>query len=100
MVEDEGDSSMKHKIRGIDTDDLILLDLLMNNVSLTNSAKSLCITQPAASQRLAKMRQIFDDKIYENKKLTKKGRELANAAKCCIDLLVGTFPDSLSDGRG
>lgn len=93
-------SSMKHKIRNIDLDDLILLDLLLNNVNVTNAAKSLHVTQPAVSQRLAKMRTVFDDSIYMNKKLTKKGAEIARVAKQCVDLLVGTFPNSLGDGRG
>lgn len=91
---------MKKLIRGIDIDDLLILEMLLENVSVTESAKFLSLTQPAVSQRIAKMRQIFGDKILMNRKLTKKGRDLAEAAKKSIELIVGAFPDSLGDGRG
>jgi len=95
---------MKKKLRGMDVDDFLILDYIESGISVTETAKLLNVTQPAVSQRLAKIKDIVGFPIIfhikRGIKLTEKGRRLSLAARQSLELIVSAFPDSLSDGRG
>ena len=85
-------------IRNLDIDDLLLLSYLSDGKSITETALILNMCQPAASQRVRKMRRTFSDKIFtvKNKRLelTRIGKSLSEAAKASIRLLMSAIPYS------
>lgn len=92
--------NMWRKIRQLNADDLLLLYYLGQGNSVTNCAKKLCLTQPAASQRLAKITKLYDKKIYmiisRKLVLTHDGRELCRIATEALLTIMAAFPDTLS----
>ena len=87
---------MKKRLRGLDIDDLIMLDLLESGFNVSDTARLLNVTQPAVSQRLSKIKDILGIKIYY-KGITPEARQLCLAAREALNLLsaaVGPVPDS------
>jgi DNA-binding transcriptional LysR family regulator len=52
------------KIDGLDLDLLLALDALLASQNVTQAARKLGITQPALSARLARLRALFDDRLF------------------------------------
>src|SRR5689334_1441358 len=50
--------------RGLDLHDLLVLDLLLRERSLTRAAQILDLTQPALSKSLARLRHRFSDPLF------------------------------------
>lgn len=88
--------------RGLDIDDLIILALMGNGITVTKCGKLLNLTQPAISQRIAKIRDTLNIVFYvrqgNNILLTREGKELCFAAKSSLSLLLGSIPNGLTDG--
>ena len=60
----EMDGLMAHgDLRGFDLNLLVTLDALLQERSVTSAARRLGISQPAASQALARLRRHFDDEL-------------------------------------
>ena len=78
-------------LRLLSLDDLFLLRLLSEGFTITDSAKKLGLTQPAASQRLRKMEQAFQmsivKKVGRHISLTKEGVDLCNKAISALAIL-------------
>lgn len=89
-------------LRKLDIDDFIIMLLVMQGFNLSKTANLLCITQPAISQRIKKIEEIFGfkvlDKTYRNGKLTIEGEDLAYSFASAFEMLVNTIPDTSSDG--
>jgi LysR family transcriptional regulator, glycine cleavage system transcriptional activator len=58
-------------LRLLNYDDFLILDMLLNNQTLTGIARELNLTQPAITQRMKKIETIFHTPL-----LTKSGRQL------------------------
>ncbi len=84
-------------IRSLDFDDLLLLELLADGRTLTAAASSLSLTQPATTQRLRKIEDIFKGSVVEKEgrglRLTDLGKALAQKAKDALSLF------EVSEGR-
>lgn len=78
-------------LRLLSLDDLFLLRFLSEGFTITDSAKKLGLTQPAASQRLRKMEQAFQmsivKKVGRQISLTKEGVDLCNKAISALAIL-------------
>ena len=85
------------KLRGLDIDDLVVLVMLADGISVTDIGKRLFITQPAISQRLSKIRNLTGVcpaiKIGRNMKVTSQGMILAVGAKEALLILLRSLPD-------
>lgn len=85
------------KLRGLDIDDLILLVMLADGLSVTETSKRLNLTQPAISQRLAKIRQLtglcVSIRIGRKMVMTQQGMMLAAGAKESLLTLLRSLPD-------
>ena len=92
------------KLRGMDIDDLIILVMLADKISITEIGKRLFLTQPAISQRVAKIRQVTGIcvamKIGRHLKMTQQGMILAVSAKEALITLLRAFPDPFTYGGG
>ncbi|MGE0171816.1 MAG: LysR family transcriptional regulator [Oligoflexales bacterium] len=62
---------MTTDLRLLNYDDFLILDMLLNNQTLTGIARELNLTQPAITQRMKKIETIFHTTL-----LTKSGRQL------------------------
>jgi DNA-binding transcriptional LysR family regulator len=89
-------------LRKLDIDDFLVMILIVNGSSVTNCGKLLCLTQPAISQRLRKIEEVFGTKLLDRSRknafLTVEAKCIADAMACSIELLAATLPDSLGDG--
>jgi DNA-binding transcriptional LysR family regulator len=78
-------------IRKLDFDDLYILEQLYTGKKLTSIAKSLNISQPAVSQRLRKIEEVFKYQVisYEGRKirLTYDGMDLAQRAISALNFI-------------
>ena len=85
------------KLRGLDIDDLIVLVMLADGISVTDIGKRLYLTQPAISQRIAKIRNVTGVcvayKYARNMKITQQGLIMAAAAKEALLTLLRSLPD-------
>lgn len=86
-------------LRFLSVDDLlILMHLSQENMSVTEVARKLQLTQPAVTQRLRKMEDAFGKKIIERKgrgvQLTAFGRNIAERATSALVVLQGSGPSS------
>lgn len=90
-------------LRGLDIDDLIILALLIDKISVTDIGNKLNLTQPAITQRLGKMRRLLGFaiviRIGRGVRLTSHGLAVAMAARESLIILLRSLPDSLSDWR-
>lgn len=90
------------KLRGLDIDDLIVLIMIDDGISVTEIAKKLYLTQPAVSQRLAKIRNLTGVcvamKIGRGMMITSQGKVLCLAAKEALFILLRSLPDPLTYG--
>lgn len=90
------------KLRGFDIDDLMILAMLLDEISVTNIGKKIHLTQPAITQRLTKMRRLIGFavtiRVGNKVKLTQNGLGLAYAAREALILLLRSIPDSLGNG--
>lgn len=90
------------KLRGLDIDDLLVLTMLEDDVSVTDIARKLCLTQPAVSQRIAKIRNLTGvcPAIKTGRKLTitSQGKILCLAAKEALFILLRSLPDAFTYG--
>ena len=59
------------RLSGLNLNALVALDALLNERNVTRAAKRIGITQPAMSQSLARLRELFDDPL-----LVRKGRSM------------------------
>ena len=68
-------------LQRLDLNLLVALDALLRTQSVTRAAEQLCISQPAMSGALNRLREHFDDQLIEragrNMVLTRFGQELA-----------------------
>ena len=84
--------SMIH-LRNLDIDDLLILQNLLTDISLTAIAKSLHISQPAVTQRIRKMESAFNATLLKKKGfrvfLTQEGRSIAEKARQSLSILDG-----------
>lgn len=91
------------KLRGLDIDDLFVLVMLGDDISVTEIGKRLNITQPAVSQRITKIKNITEInpvmRFSRHLKMTSAGKKLAQAALQALDALLRSLPDPLSNGR-
>ena len=85
------------KLRGLDIDDLIVLVMMADGLSVTEIAKKLHLTQPAISQRLAKIRNLtgvcVSYRASRTLKMTSNGLVLAVGAKEALLTLLRSLPD-------
>jgi hypothetical protein len=85
------------KLRGLDIDDLIVLVMLADGISVTDIGKRLHLTQPAISQRLVKIRNMtgvcIAYKSGRNMRMTSNGLVLAVGAKEALLTLLRSLPD-------
>ena len=92
------------RLRGLDIDDLLILALLLDDISVTDIGKKIFLTQPAITQRLTKMRRLVGFAITiragNRLKLTQNGLSLCYAAREALIILLRSLPDHLGDGRG
>jgi predicted transcriptional regulator len=81
------------RLRLLDFDDLIILRYLLRDVGVRKIAKLMCVTQPCVSNRIRKMRFVFDGDIIKTQHkfsyLTKTGIEAAIKADILLDILTG-----------
>jgi len=91
------------KLRGLDIDDLIILVMMADGISVTDIGKRMHLTQPAISQRLSKIRNLTGVCVaYRAKKymaMTANGLVLAVGAKEALLTLLRSLPDAFSHGR-
>ena len=91
------------KLRGLDIDDLIVLVMMADGISVTEIGKRMHLTQPAISQRLSKIRNLTGVCVaYRAKKhmtMTANGLVLAVGAKEALLTLLRSLPDPFSHGR-
>jgi len=89
------------RLRGLDVDDLIILTLMLDNLSVTDIGKKIYLTQPAVTMRIAKMRRFLGFsltiKLGRHLKLTQKGLPVALAARESLIMILRSLPDALSD---
>ena len=64
-------AAKRHSIRHLDVDDFFVLKYLGEGKSMVEIAKILLVTQPAISQRVERIEEVFGDII-----VTKKGRRV------------------------
>lgn len=92
------------KLRGLDIDDLFVLVMLGDDISVTEIGKRLNITQPAVSQRITKIKSITEInpvmRFSRHLKMTSAGKTLAKAALQALNALLRSLPDPFSNGRG
>lgn len=86
------------KLRGLDIDDLLILVMIGDNITISDIGRSLNITQPAVSQRLVKIRQFTKvcPAIRINGRylqLTTQGKLLSAAAAKALLCLLRGLPD-------
>ena len=85
-------------------DDWMTLYLLSLGYSITDTAKVLCITQPAVTQRVRKMEIIFGNKLFRKKGKgvtpTPHAAEILVYARKLIESIACTFPQAAGYGRG
>jgi DNA-binding transcriptional LysR family regulator len=88
-------------LRKLDIDDFLVMMLLVSGCSVTKTGKLLCLTQPAISQRLRKIEEVFGtkilDKSFRHGTLTIEGQHIAYAMACGFELMATTLPDSLGE---
>lgn len=91
------------KLRGLDIDDLIVLVMMADDISVTDIGKRLHLTQPAISQRLSKIRNVTGVCIAyrtgRKMKMTANGLVLAVGAKESLLTLLRSLPDPFSHVR-
>jgi len=91
------------KLRGLDIDDLIVLVMLADKISVTDIGKRMHLTQPAISQRLAKIRNMtgvcIAYKSGRSMRMTSNGLILAVGAKEALLTLMRSLPDPFSHVR-
>lgn len=82
---------INQSLRALGLDDLYLLKLLHEGHTLTSAAKTLNLTQPAASQRVKKIEASFEAKLLQkvgrNVKLTQEGMNICHKAVHALSLL-------------
>ena len=67
---------------------LVALDALLTECNVTRAAKRVRITQPAMSQTLARLRELFDDPL-----LVRKGRGMVRTPRA--DAMVAPLSEAL-----
>lgn len=76
-----GELNFRMHLQRLDLNLLVALDALLTTQSVTRAAEQLCISQPAMSGALNRLREHFDDQLIEragrNMVLTRFGHELA-----------------------
>lgn len=91
-------------IRSLDMDDWMVLYLMGRGYSVTETAKILCITQPAATQRVRKMEMIFGYKLFKRKGISLEPIPRADHifvfARQLLESVARTFPDAAGYARG
>ncbi len=84
-------------LRHLDIDDLILLVLLADGLSVTDTANKLNLTQPAISLRLKKIHSALGYPVHtkgiKRINLTPDGMRLAGVFKEALALLIGAIPN-------
>jgi DNA-binding MarR family transcriptional regulator len=88
-------ASQIETLRFMSIDDLLILTLLNKpSMSVTAAANTLCLTQPAVTQRLRKMEDIFGEKITKKRgrsiELTTFGKQIAQRAQRALGVLQGS----------
>jgi DNA-binding transcriptional LysR family regulator len=88
-------------LRFLSVDDLLILSLLgEQELSVTAAAEALSLTQPAVTQRLRKMEDIFGEKLTARKgrgiELTPYGKTMALRAKNALAALRGREETAIS----
>jgi DNA-binding transcriptional LysR family regulator len=83
----------ENQIRYLSFDDLLILSYLGSGVtSVTEVAKSLCLTQPAITRRIRKMEQVLQGKIVQRVnrgvKMTDLGHTTAIRAQKAIEAMI------------
>lgn len=95
------------KLRGLDIDDLLVLVMIADDISVSDIGRSLNLTQPAISQRLVKIRQftgVLPAMRTNGRYLrpTTQGRILSKAATIALIFLIRAIPeafDNIADER-
>lgn len=91
------------KLRGLDIDDLFVLVMLDDGISVTEIGKRLYLTQPAISQRIAKIRRITEAnpamRINKTVKMTANGKIMAIGALDALTALLRSLPNPFSQTR-
>lgn len=88
------------KLRGLDIDDLLVLVMLLDGKTVTETAKMLHLTQPAVSLRLAKIRTLTGVcvaiKVGKKMIMTSSGKVLAIGAREALFTLLRSLPDAFT----
>lgn len=88
-------------LRKLDIDDFLIMSLLAKRHSVTKTAKLLHLTQPAISQRIKKIEEVFETKLLDKRHkiavLTAEAENIAYSLLCGLELISATMPDSLGD---
>ena len=81
------------KLRFLDIDDLIILSKLFSGSSLVATSRTLGLSQPAVSNRLRKIEQVFATSIVEKKgrsvSLSDRGYMICRRANDSLKILIG-----------
>ena len=79
------------KLRFLDIDDLIILSKLFDGLTLVSTARNLGLSQPAVSNRLRKIEQVFDSDIVRKNgrtvSLSEKGHQVCSIASDALRVL-------------
>jgi DNA-binding transcriptional LysR family regulator len=85
-----------HELRRLDFDDLLLLLELRDGKTLTSAAETLSISQPAVSQRLRKIEEVFGLQILKQQGrrliMTDEGMSIASRASSALKLMQTLNP--------
>lgn len=84
------------RLRGLDIDDLFILGIMAEGLTMTGAAKFLNLSQAAVSQRMKKMTILLDCEIVAKdgvqRTLTAQGLEIAKAAREALITLDRALP--------
>jgi DNA-binding transcriptional LysR family regulator len=84
------------KLRGLDIDDLFILGIMCEGMTMAQAAKLLSLSQAAISQRMKKMTLLLEIEIVAKdgvqRTLTSQGLEVAKAAREALVILDRAIP--------
>lgn len=93
-----------NSLRTLDTNLLVVLDVLLDEVHVTRAAMRLALSQPATSSALERLRAVFDDPLLERiggrMRLTPKAQALREPLREVVrsmERLVGVAPTALRE---
>ncbi|MEM7068631.1 MAG: LysR family transcriptional regulator [Pseudomonadota bacterium] len=84
-------------LRKIDLNLLVVLNVLLEELHISNSASRLNLSQPAMSRALARLREMFDDplivRVSKGYRRTPRGESLVNPVQFILDNIQSTLTE-------